>query len=288
MMFDMHQIILPTPQPPFAWRQSQTGPALVCREVELYARHLFTTRQWALGSEPIGEPSRHDTGWEDVADAVQVSSAMLARARQVHGCRVLIAESGPEPLSAADIIITHDVARAVAVQAADCAPLLIVDRGTGAVAAAHAGWRGMALRVPAATVQALVRTYGSRPSDLIAAVGPSIGACCYEVGQDVRDRFSEGQFDRGQVERWFLERPMSCLRNPPFRHLPRDPRPYHWFFDGWTAVREQLNRAGVPAEQIFVAELCTASHPDAFCSFRRDGPPAGRMAGAIRPRPLRP
>jgi copper oxidase (laccase) domain-containing protein len=62
----------------------------------------------------------------------------------------------------------------------------------------------------------------------------------------------------------------------------------HWYFDGWVATRDQLEVAGIPAPQIFIAELCTASHPDALCSYRRDGAAAGRMAGAITgatPRP---
>ncbi len=64
--------------------------------------------------------------------------------------------------------------------------------------------------------------------------------------------------------------------------LKRAPRPDHWFFDGWSATREQLIEAGVPAAQIFGAGLCTASHPDVLCSYRRDGSPSGRIVGAIR------
>ncbi len=61
-----------------------------------------------------------------------------------------------------------------------------------------------------------------------------------------------------------------------------------WFFDGWTAAREQLVEAGVPVAQIFIAGLCTASHPDILCSYRRDGSQAGRLAGAIRSWQLHP
>ena len=75
------------------------------------------------------------------------------------------------------------------------------------------------------------------------------------------------------------------VNNPPMRMLPPARRPNHWFFDGWSCVREQLESAGVPGDQIFNADLCTASHEAVFCSYRRDGAIAGRMAGVIRPRP---
>ena len=227
-------------------------------------------------------------GWQDIADAMQVDLRMLARARQVHGSGVSIAEIAPEPSPSADIIVTGDARRAVAVSAADCAPILMVDGRTGAVAAAHAGWRGLAIGVPAATVEGLVRGYGSRPADLLVAVGPSIGACCYEVGREVREAFGSGRFARESIERLFHEHPSSSGCNPSVPRLVETRRPQHWFFDGWAAVREQLAEGGVPAEQVFVAELCTASHPELFCSFRRDGPPAGRLAAVIKPRSPRP
>jgi polyphenol oxidase len=178
-------------------------------------------------------------------------------------------------------VIAGEQAFAAAVQAADCVPLLVADRRTGAVAAAHAGWRGLALRVPETTIEALLREFGSRPADLIAAAGPSIGACCYQVGTDVREQFERAGFSPTAIERWFSSSPAPTIRNPstaPMRHA-RDAE--HWFFDGWAAVREQLEAGGVPPEQIFVAELCTASHPERFCSYRREGSGTGRLAAVI-------
>ena len=125
--------------------------------------------------------------------------------------------------------------------------------------------------------------FGTNPRDLLVAAGPAIGACCYEVGEDVRAAFADAGFTPAQLERWFRPEPSALgPSNPPMASLPAVRRPGHWFFDGWSCVREQLEAAGVPAGQIFLSGLCTASHEDAFCSYRRGGAAAGRMAAVIR------
>jgi YfiH family protein len=246
------------------------------------ALHLYTTRHWALGMRTAGGDQN---GWEQVAAQLELESARLVRVRQVHGASVVVArDARGDAADEADIIVTDAPGFGLAVRAADCVPLLIADERTAAVAAAHAGWRGLAARVPSAAVTALAREFGSRPSDLVAAIGPSIGACCYEVGTEVRDRFENAGFGRDRIARWFWAEPRPSSRNTSMPGLPRPLRASHWFFDGWSAARDQLEEAGVPADRIFVAELCTASHPDTMCSYRREGPAAGRMAGAIRSR----
>ena len=230
-------------------------------------------------------PDARDEGWAEVAAVLGVDPENLARLRQVHSASVVTARPGgwasrPE----ADIVIARDAAVAVAVQVADCVPLLIADRRTGVVAAAHAGWRGLAARVPEVVVGALVDQFDSRPSDLVVAIGPSIGACCYEVGADVRDAFATAGFGARELANWFFSDPQPSAVNPAMAAVSRARRDTHWFFDGWSAARYQLERAGVSTDRIHVAALCTASHPDLFCSYRRDGHPAGRMAASIRGR----
>jgi YfiH family protein len=161
--------------------------------------------------------------------------------------------------------------------------VLLADRGRGVVAAAHAGWRGLAADGPRAAIDALARTFGTSPADVIAALGPSIGACCYEVGSEVRDRFALAGYPERTLARWFLQRPAVIDGNPAMPRVAQGvSRPDRWYFDGWAVARDQLVAAGVCASQIFGARLCTASHPDLFCSYRRDGAPSGRLAGAIR------
>jgi YfiH family protein len=264
--------MLPQPNDGFAWVQASAGPALVCRALEPVA-HLFTTRGWSLGSQTAGDA---DDGWGQVAAALDVDAASLVRAHQVHGAVVLVRRAGqtdaPVDVSRsrpdADIIISNDSDVALAIQTADCVPLLLADRRTGVVAAAHAGWRGLAARVPAVAVDALAREFGSRPEDLVAAAGPSISALRYEVGIEVRGSFEHAGCSTAQLARWF---------SPAARSE-------HSYFDGWAAVRDQLESAGVPTDQIHVAALCTATYPALFCSYRRDGTPAGRMAAVVRAR----
>lgn len=273
----------PQPNGAFRWTQIDGIDALVCAALEPFAAHFFTTRQWKLGERTVESAS----GWQEIERIARVDPAHLGRLRQVHGTdAVAYKKGGAVPGGAvptADIAITDDPAVAVAVQTADCLPILFVDRQRGAVAAAHAGWRGLAAHVPSVTVGRMAADFGTNPGDLLAAAGPAIGACCYEVGEDVRAAFANAGFSAEQLARWFRTDPLTLPANPPMKTLPADRRAGHWFFDGWACVREQLESAGVPAGQIFLSDLCTASHEATLCSYRRDGKTAGRIAGVIRP-----
>src|SRR4051794_36222959 len=244
-----------TPQPSggFEWVQAAGGPALVCGPLRPYADHLFTTRRWALG---VQTPAR-DEDWNPVAAALGVDLPHLARMHQVHGAAVVVRRAGAAAVEAglpdADILVSDDPSLALAIQTADCVPLLIADRRTGAAAAAHAGWRGLAAGVPRVAVAALADAFGSRPDDLIVAIGPSISADRYEVDEMVLRGFEARGFSAPQLRQWFLP----------------GQRPAHWQFDGWAAARDQLRAAGVPEQQIAAAGLCTASHPHLLCSYRR-------------------
>jgi len=277
-MTEPEKIILPQPDAAFAWVRSPAGWGLVCRPLEPFARHVFTSRSWLLGLALEAD------GWQEVAEAVGSDPAGLLRIRQVHGADVLVHLPGRPPLPAvpADIIVGADAAMAMAIQTADCVPLLIADRRTGAVAAAHAGWRGTALGVAAAAVNAMTTALGSRPPDLLAAVGPSIGPCCYQVGAEVRERFVHEGFQADELARWFATAPSQLPANPPMVGLSGRLTARGLFLDLWSATSDQLAAAGVPRDQVFVAELCTASHDNLFCSYRRDGKAAGRLAAVIR------
>ena len=166
---------------------------------------------------------------------------------------------------------------ALVVRAADCVPLLMADTRTGAVAAVHAGWRGTAARVAVAAIETLGREFGTRPADLVVAIGPAIGPCCYEVGTDVVDAFAAAGHERYLIERWFLAPPprRGSTERPTLR------------LDVPGANRDQLMLAGVPDENIHLAGLCTAMHLDVLTSYRaeKERPAASRASsGRRRPR----
>ena len=283
---------LPKPSDGFEWVQLPAGPALVCRPVERYASHLFTTRRWRLGAAISASTStlsmaNDAEAWDEVAAAMVVEKSRLARLRQVHGSVVVTYRRGAQPpaedvLPEADIVISDAPGVALAVQTADCVPVVMIDRRLGVVAAVHAGWRGLAARAPVIAVERMARDFGTRAADLLVAIGPAIGSCCYEVGPDVRTQFEQASIAPAQLGRWFSARPVASGLNPTMTSLSAVRREGHWFFDASQTARDELTSAGLTGTQIYVSGLCTASHRDVFCSYRRDGAPAGRMAAAIR------
>jgi polyphenol oxidase len=275
---------LPKPSHGFDWVQLPAGPALACPALGHRAPHLFTTRSWRLGEHTAA--SADGAGWDEVATAMEVGSAGLARLRQVHGTTVVCYGAGKtaarEHLPDGDIVISDDPDVAIAVQTADCVPILIVDFSSRVIAAVHAGWRGLAARAPQVALERLAAEFGSRPDSLRAAIGPAIGACCYEVGPEVLAQFERSAFTETYLRRWFSAGPVVSLNNPPMASLSPVRREGHSFFDPALAAYDQLRSAGLASGHVFSSGLCTASHPNVFCSYRRDGAPAGRMAAAIR------
>jgi polyphenol oxidase len=257
----------------FHWTTEPWGPALRSTPLARLADHFYTTRQLRLRGE------QEHADWAAVAATIGVSPGRLLRLRQVHGRHAVVhrrgspADAGDGAAAAgidlrpeADILVSDDPAVALAIQVADCVPLLMAHRHSPVVAAVHAGWRGTVARAAEVAVEVLQREFGAAPGDLVVAHGPSIGACCYEVGADVVEAFVAAGFG-AQIDRWFSRDGQGTLR-----------------LDLWAANRDQLIAAGVKDDDIHQAGLCTASHPEWFASYRRDGPGTGRIAGVIRSR----
>jgi YfiH family protein len=233
---------------------------LVCRPLAAIAPHFFTDGTLELRDR--------DEEWNAVASLAGVPRERLLLLHQVHGRTVVTADRDrpePWPKPEADAAVTNDPASALVVRVADCAPILIADRRTGAVAAVHAGWRSTMQRIAGAVVERMTAQFGTNPADLSAAIGPSLGRCCGEMGEEVVEAFRQIGHTDGDIERWFERRP---------GHRPH--------FDLWRANRDQLEAAGIPAGQIFSAGLCTKTNSDAFHSYRAAGPQAGRMAAVVR------
>jgi YfiH family protein len=209
--------------------------------------------------------------------AESVGARAVAMAKQVHGRTVVVVRDGdvpPATMPEADAFVSTSRDVAVAIRVADCVPLLMADRHRGVVAAVHAGWRGTAARATTAALEALEREFGAKPADLVVAIGPSIGPCCYEVGTELVDAFAAAGHERYLIDRWFLAPapPRGSRERPRLR------------LDVAGANRDQLLLAGVPEEQIFSSGLCTAMHLDVLTSYRAEKEAAGRLAGVIRAR----
>lgn len=253
---------------PFVWMDTPAGRALTCEALSGLAPHVFTTRDVTFHED------RAPGDWRRLGQALSIGADAIVRVSQVHGRVVVVAGTGNEQGSGppgepgeinervrADAIVSLDPARAVAVRIADCVPILLADRSHRVVAAIHAGWRGTAAGVVRAAVDA-IRDAGIEPMTLVAALGPSIGPCCYAVGDEVRNTFLAATPD---AVPWFAEA-----------------GPGRWMLDLWRANADQLEDAGLGAGAIHVARWCTADHPADCFSYRRDGAGTGRMVAAIR------
>jgi hypothetical protein len=210
--------------------------------------HGFGVRRRAGRGEAREESLRR------AQDALAPSGRLLLL-RQVHGAEVARVpwEDRPE----ADAAMAGGLRQLIGIRTADCLPVLIADPRRRIVGAAHAGWRGTAKGVVGRLVAALLAE-GCRAEDLIAALGPAIGPCCYEVGEEVRLALGEAAA-------------------PAFRPGPRG-RPH---LDLRAANRQQLLEAGLRAVNLHAIEDCTACRPDLYDSHRRDGSAAGRMLSYI-------
>ena len=199
-------------------------------------------------------PEARDATVRRVASALQARGT-LQLLHQVHGA--MVADAPWQGLPEADAGVATRRGPLVGIQTADCMPVLLVDPRRGFAAAAHAGWRGTVAGVTRAAVRALLAR-GSSASDLVAALGPGIGPCCYEVGDELRAAFGEGG------EAFFRPGP----RGKP--HL-----------DVRAANVSQLLDEGLPAESIYHLAECTYCRPDLYHSYRRDGHGSGRMISFV-------
>ena len=176
------------------------------------------------------------------------SPANLTLLKQVHGAACIFAAGRSGNLGPGDALLDDTPGAVLAVKTADCVPVLLVDARRRAIAAVHAGWRGTVAGIVQRAVEAMCERFGTAPEDLHAAIGPAIGKCCYEVGPDVAKYF--GRQGRAHVN---LE----------------------------AANRQQLLTAGLAADRIHAADLCTMCNPAEFHSYRRDREAAGRMYSFI-------
>jgi YfiH family protein len=261
--------------------------------------HGFSTRRG--GTSRLGDESVLNLGatdW-DTPKALAANRAAFLRAlgprkaasalvtlRQCHSDVIHTVLSAPTETLRGDALLTRAPGLLLAVQTADCVPILLADKRQRAIAAVHAGWRGTLARIAQKALGRMRMEFGTRPEDVFAVLGPAIGGCCYEVGPEVTQAFA-AQFSTAQE--WF---------QGPFDQLAAgdDPAPFPWLsmtppghdapsprahLDLRAANRWQLQDAGVPPAQITSIGLCTACRTDLLFSHRREHGRTGRLMAAI-------
>ena len=240
-------------------------------------RAAFSTR---LGGVSQGETAtmnfstkRADTvenvreNYRRLCAATGIDPTHLVVTRQVHG--TVAHEPTPDEVGMgvfddqvspeADALMTDRHSVALVKHSADCVPVYLLDVKTPAVAMVHAGWRGTLEGIAAETLRRMAEVYGTRPQDCLAAVGPSIGPCCFEVGSDVAERFA------GRYPGWGIVEAGSG-------------RPH---VDLWRCNMLQLQNTGIPEGNICVSGLCTACDTGTFYSHRKEKGGTGAMAAML-------
>ena len=246
-----------------------SGPETIAVATDAPAGAVFTTRRGGASRAPYDSlnlgAERGDDDADVRANRLQLCAALgldtepVRMMHQVHGTGVRRADAGPEPAGRfagelrgwpdGDALVGEAEGEALVVLGADCLPVLLWRRDRPRVAAAHAGWRGLAGGVLEEAVAAI-----GQPGRVGAAVGPGIGPCCYPVSAEVRDRFA-ARFGDGVVAGTAVDLAAAAAR--------------------------ALAGAGVPASAVQRVEGCTCCEPERFFSFRRDGEASGRQGGLV-------
>jgi len=196
-----------------------------------------------------------------LAECLGIEADRIVTCRQVHKDSVEVIDAIPEVPPRADAIITSNPGIYPAIKTADCLPILLLDPVRRVAGAIHAGWRGTVLRITRKVVRMMKSRYGTNPTDLVAALGPAIGPCCYEVDEVVLEPFRQG-FPQAEQ---FIIRSKSGDRSKESLRL-----------DLVGANRFELIQEGVPLANIYSTELCTSCNAALFFSYRRDGVKSGR------------
>jgi YfiH family protein len=263
--------------------------------------HGFSTRQGGFSKSYGGNALNLGYTKHDSHPAVERNRAAFLQAlgatgrnrkpwpvvilRQVHSDLIFCITTAPAQHLVGDGVVTAKPGILLAIQTADCLPVILVDIERRAVGVFHAGWRGTVKRIVEKGVGEMRRCFGSSPNNIRAAIGPGIHNCCYEVGDEVRDQF-ESQFEYASDlfhevkesdpirERYPLL--FLTARAPGHSELPRK-----LFLDLVEANRRQLLDAGVTSKNIIASPLCTSCRTDVLFSHRAEKGVTGRMMGVV-------
>jgi YfiH family protein len=274
---------------PFVIKEQEGHPALFLLDSWMkrypYLTAGITTRTGGESAAPfcslncglhVGDVPEHVVAnRKRLAETLQLPFEASTYAEQIHGSEVAVVtgkekgmgrESRETAIQAKDAMITSEKGIALHTLYADCVPLYFFDPKRQAIGMAHAGWKGSVLKIAMATVTKMANTFGSKPEDMLAAVGPSIGGCCYEVDDRVI----------GQVDKVLTE--FEATREEKERVYHPQPEPGKYRLNLKELNRQIMIKAGILSSRIEVSTLCTSCRTDLFFSHRKEGGQTGRMA----------
>jgi YfiH family protein len=258
----------------FSWLNTKGIPYLQSSGLAAcdFLVHAFCTREGGVSEDDYkslnvsfregDEEFRVLQNWNRLAAAFDIPVENFLVLNQVHRDGILVIPPRGEYFTSReglndDAIVTDRTRLAICIKTADCVPVFVVDPERKVIAAIHAGWRGTAAGITAKVVRLMQNQYGCHPSGLLAAIGPSIGPCCYEVDEPAAEAFR-----LHPDEKDFL-----------FPGKRKD----RWMLDLVRANRGQLRNCGIPETGIDTSGLCTVCREDAFFSHRAAGGVTGRQ-----------
>jgi uncharacterized protein, YfiH family len=234
-----------------------------------FLEHAFCTRRGGDEYKSLNmsfregdEEFRVLSNWDRLATAFAIPMEQFLVVNQVHGDAIFVIKPHGSYFSTRDelnydAIVTNRANLAICIKTADCVPVFIVDKVKKVIAVVHAGWRSSALGISAKVIKLMQNQYGSLSENILAAIGPSIGSCCYEVDQATADAFRQ--------------------QNNYELFLQQGKKKDKWMLDLPEANRLQILEAGVPENNIEVSEFCTTCNQDMFFSHRGSGGITGRQ-----------
>lgn len=236
-------------------------------------RHGFTTAKggfsWGkieglnLGFRVGDDKESVIKNYKAVAKDLNMSFDNMVLSRQTHtdNIRIVTKEDQGKGLTKesdifdTDGLITNVKNTPLVIFTADCIPVLLSDKNGKAVGAVHAGWRGTVMKIPKKAAELMIKTYGISPENIVAAIGPGIGPCCFETGEEVAEKFDSSFVKKGINGKFFV--------------------------DLWAANFAALCEAGIPPENISVSGICTKCNCGEFYSYRKMGDKTGRLGALI-------
>lgn len=235
-----------------------------------FVRHGFLSRVGGISEPPFSSLNFDTRNGDDIKNVEHnkttagrlfgFDASRVLTINQSHGNDVLIIDKPVKDISglsktSADAIITNQYGIAIGILTADCVPIMVVDPVKKIIGIVHAGWRGTAKRIVQKTIETMVKHFGSGKKEILAAIGPSIGQCCYKVDEVVAKEFGDNEFINKEDDCWRLDLKKANL--------------------------SQLMDSGILEKNISIEDFCTSCRNDLFFSYRKDGKITGRQLNFI-------